>query len=318
MEMIESERAIAVRAAHGNAAERVVLVESLSDRVSEQFTLTIPAFRVNAGSVVAVIGPNGAGKSTLLAHLFGERSATHATVRVLGCRAGALPVRERQRIGVQWQEAGYNERYLVRDIRSLHERAYRVSRPEIFDAFDLGPLARSRFGSLSSGEKQRLQLAMAMAHSPDLLILDEPTSNLDPRFTQVFCRLLADMAQSNARFSCLVITHCADVVAICDEILMLQAGSIAHHGPRNTIIRQQFGPVGCSFTGLADARREVQLRLTRGGLSIHPKTIGQTLTVHGGEALRAAALDAARDLPLARFALWETGAADLLESINHG
>ncbi|MGP8431872.1 ATP-binding cassette domain-containing protein [Paraburkholderia fungorum] len=318
MEMIQSGRAIAGATARGDNGETPILVESLSDLVTDQFALTIPAFRVAAGTMTAVIGPNGSGKSTLLGHLLGERSTAHGTVRVLGYRAGAVPVNQRHRIGVQLQEAGYNERYLVRDIRTLHERAYEVSRPDVFDAFGVDAVAKSRFGSLSSGEKQRVQLAMAMAHSPELLILDEPTSNLDPHFRQAFCRLLADMAQGNASFSCLVITHAAEVVAICDEILMLQAGSIAHHGLKDAIVLQQFGPVGCAFTGAADVRREAEQRLLRGGAIIRPKTTGDTLTVFGDEDLRAAALEVACQLPLLRFTVWNTNAADLLESINHG
>jgi ABC-2 type transport system ATP-binding protein len=308
-----------VRATHNEAFS--IQVDSLSDRVTDRFALTIPAFRVAAGRVIAVIGPNGSGKSTLLAHLLGERKTQHGNVRVLGHDGGNLPVGERQRIGVQLQEAGYNERYLVRDIRTLHERAYEVSRADIFAAFDVDVLAKSRFGSLSSGEKQRVQLSMAMAHAPELLVLDEPTSNLDPHFKRSFCRVLADLRRTNLQFSCLVVTHASEVVAICDDILMLRAGSINRYGPKDAIVRQQFGPVGCAFTGNSNERREAEQMLAHhapgNASTLHSVTSADTLTVFGDPWLRAAAHETASRLQLARFSVWDTNASDLLESINH-
>jgi ABC-2 type transport system ATP-binding protein len=299
-----------------------IQVDSLLDRVTDRFALTIPAFRVAAGTVIAVIGPNGSGKSTLLAHLLGERKTRHGNVRVLGHGGGKLPVGERHRIGVQIQEAGYNERYLVRDVRTLHERAYEVSRAETFAAFDIDALAKSRFGLLSSGEKQRVQLSMAMAHAPELLILDEPTSNLDPHFKRSFCQVLADLRRTNPEFSCLVVTHTPEIVAICDEILMLRAGSIGQYGPKDAIVRQQFGPVGCAFTGNANERREAEQMLAHHApgqaSTLHSKTSADTLTVFGDQWLRAAAHETASRLQLARFTVWDTDASDLLESINHG
>jgi ABC-type multidrug transport system ATPase subunit len=301
---------------NGNATPSIV-IDSLSDTVTDNFVLTIPALRVAPGKRTALIGPNGSGKSTLFAHLLGERTASHGTVQVLDHEAGQLPVADRQRIGVQLQEGGYNERYIVRDICTLHKRAYSISRDDVFQALDLANLAKRRFGTLSSGEKQRVQLAMAIAHAPDLLLLDEPTSNLDPHFRHAFCSLLADCARANPAFACLVITHAREVVAACDEIVVLRAGSIDQYGPKDLVVRRHFGPYGCAFTGCEAVRSRAELALARAGSIQRVMTRGDTLTVFGGEWLHSTATALANALPVERFSVWKTDAFDLLESIDH-
>jgi ABC-2 type transport system ATP-binding protein len=294
-----------------------IAIESLLDYVNDHFVLTIPAFRVAPGKRTALIGPNGSGKSTLLAHLLGERTASHGTVQVLNHAAGQIPVADRQRIGVQLQEGGYNERYLVTDICTLHKRAYSVSSNDVFQAFAVADLAKRRFGTLSSGEKQRVQLAMAIAHMPDLLLLDEPTSNLDPHFRHAFCSVLADCARANPMFACLAVTHAREVVAACDEILVLRAGSIDQYGPKDLVVRRHFGPYGCAFTGCEAVRSRAELALARAGSVQRVSTRGDTLTVFGGEWLHSAATALANALPVERFSVWKTDASDLLESIDH-
>lgn len=295
-----------------------IVIDSLLDRVTDQFVLTIPAFRVAPGKRTALIGPNGSGKSTLFAHLLGERTASHGIVQVLHHPAGQLPVADRQRIGVQLQEGGYNERYLVRDICTLHKRAYAVSRDDVFQAFDVAELAKRRFGTLSSGQKQRVQLAMAIAHAPDLLLLDEPTSNLDPHFRHAFCSLLADCAHANPVFACLAVTHAREVVAACDEIVVLRAGSIDQCGPKDLVVQRHFGPYGCAFTGCEAVRSRAELALARAGNVVRAATRGDTLTVFGGDWLYSAAIALANTLPVERFTVWKTDASDLLESFDHG
>ncbi|MBV8753539.1 MAG: ABC transporter ATP-binding protein [Hyphomicrobiales bacterium] len=302
---------------HAGDPDLRIDIDALHERVGGKFELTIPGFRLPPGRVTALIGPNGSGKSTLLSYLLGMRTATRGSIRVLGHQPGKLPIRERVRIGVQLQDAGYNDIYLVRDIRKLHQAAYPRSRDDVFQAFGVTELGASRFGSLSSGEKQRVQLAMAMAHGPDLMIFDEPTSNLDPHFEGVFCELLRKQAAENATLACLFVSHSPRAVAVCDDVLFLRAGGVEHYGRKEVVVDDMFGSVGCSFTGRAEARAAVERALASVPDIRARRTRDETLTVHGGEGLREAASAAARNIELDRFMVWSTDASDLLESIKN-
>jgi len=296
------------------ACEATVEVHNLHCAPSPAFALILPAFRLPPNCLTALIGPNGSGKTTLLSCVLGSRPAGHGTVQLFGHPVRQLPVAKRARIGVQLQDVGFNEQYKVQDIVKLHRLVYAASDPAIFDAFRIAELDAKRFGALSSGEKQRLQLAMAMAHRPELMIFDEPSSNLDAYFEGVFCDLLTRARHDGA--SSIFITHSPRVVAISNQILFLRDGRVEHQGPQRELISKLFGPVGCLFAGNSAAQSHVQsalaavpgvrFRLTRDGLQ-----------AFGDAPLRRAAIEAAAQVELERFALWSPDAADLMQEVKN-
>src|SRR4051812_47733852 len=137
---------------------------------------------VARGEIFALLGTNGAGKTTTLEVLegFGTRSA--GTVSVLGLDPATERAALRPRMGVQLQEGGFVEELTVRETLALWQRL--VDRPDrpgrLLDRFELTGRADVPVGKLSGGERRRLDLAMAVWGSPELVILDEPTTGLDP------------------------------------------------------------------------------------------------------------------------------------------
>ena len=292
-------------------------VNSLHASLSADFALTIPAFRLRQGEMTAVIGPNGSGKTTLLSFLLGVRRASEAKLSLLDDSPQQLSRATRLRLGVQMQHAGYNDLYLVRDIMQMHQSLYPITRTDVFAAFQIEELLKKRYGSLSSGQQQRLQLAMALAHSPDLAIFDEPTSNLDPHFEQIFCGLLQQQATANPQFSCLFITHSPRMVSICDRILFLRAGKIEHHGSKQSLVNDLFGSFACAFNGTPEVLTQVEMAF-KGAQGLRKQNMrGETLTYYGDASLKPIAIAAAAQADLQLFTMWTPGAADLLESIKH-
>ena len=150
--------------------------------------LTIEA----GGQIVGLLGPNGAGKTTLVEILEGLRPSTSGTVSVLGLDPTRAPAALRARIGVQLQSTAFMPDLTVFETLRLYGALYpkALAPASVLKRVDLEDKAKATARSLSGGQKQRLALAMAMLHDPDLYILDEPTTGLDP------------IARASTRWSC--------------------------------------------------------------------------------------------------------------------
>ncbi|WP_214415291.1 ATP-binding cassette domain-containing protein [Sphaerisporangium fuscum] len=143
---------------------------------------------VEAGGLVAFLGPNGAGKSTCLRILTTLLPPTSGTATVAGHDVTADPAGVRARIGYVGQKNSAGESYRVLDELVTQGRCYGLSRAqarlraeEVMRMLDLEPLARRTPGTLSGGQRRRLDIALGLVHRPDLLFLDEPTTGLDPQ-----------------------------------------------------------------------------------------------------------------------------------------
>ncbi|GAA3708135.1 ATP-binding cassette domain-containing protein [Nonomuraea antimicrobica] len=143
---------------------------------------------VEAGQLVAFLGPNGAGKSTSLRMLTTLLPPTSGTALVAGHDVTREPGAVRARIGYVGQRNGAGEDQLVRDelvtqgrCYGLHPREAATRADELLDLLDLTSLAKRVPGTLSGGQRRRLDIALGLVHRPDLLFLDEPSTGLDPR-----------------------------------------------------------------------------------------------------------------------------------------
>jgi putative ABC transport system ATP-binding protein len=192
---------------------------------------------LQAGESVALLGPSGSGKSTLLWHLAGLLSPTAGTVRVEGVDLAGLSPRElaafrRATVGVMLQGPGRNllpYETALGNVRYASSGDAGMSARELLVAVGLGSLAGQRAGRLSGGEAQRLALAVALANGPRLLLVDEPTSQLDPRSAQDVLELLARAGREWGT-TVLAVTHDGAVAAALGRTVSIQDGRVSAAG----------------------------------------------------------------------------------------
>ena len=183
------------------------------------------SFDVQAGEVYALLGPNGAGKSTIVEILEGHRTATSGEVSVLGFDPAKAERDFRDRIGVVLQSSGVENEFTVREVVDLYASAYRSRRTmdEVLALTGLEAKADERVGSLSGGQRRRVDLALGIVGNPDLLFLDEPTTGFDPSARRLSWDLIEQMCDGGT--TVLLTTHYLDEAEhLADRVGVLGAG----------------------------------------------------------------------------------------------
>jgi len=198
---------------------------------------------VPKGSIYGFLGPNGCGKSTTLRMLTGLLSPSEGDIDVLGLRIPEQAEALRMKIGYMTQKFSLYEDLSVKEnlqfigqIFGLPARALKPRVAELGSVYHLNELMKQRVGSMSGGQKQRLALAAAVMHKPDLLFLDEPTSAVDPQSRRDFWEQLFDL--SDAGTTILVTTHYMDEAERCHGLAIMEAGEIKADGPPDALMAQ--------------------------------------------------------------------------------
>lgn len=223
-------------------SEIVLHAEGLEKRYGDTMALRGIDLRIRAGGVVGLVGPNGAGKTTLVEIAEGLREPSGGRIAVFGLDPAGSGGRLRERIGVQLQATSLPDRLRVAETLRLFASFYRHSRPvgEVLQRVGLGGADRQFTDRLSGGQRQRLSLGMALVHDPELLLLDEPTTGLDPEGRR---RLHADIeALRNEGRTVLLTTHyIEEAEKLCDRVLMIRDGAIVADGAPFELVRRAGG-----------------------------------------------------------------------------
>jgi len=200
---------------------------------------------VHRGEIFGLLGANGSGKTTTIRMLCGLLAPTSGDANVVGYDVVRDPERVRQRIGYMSQRFGLYEDLTVQENLRFYSGLYglrgdeaRVRIAELLEELDLGPRSRQLAGTLSGGWKQRLALACATAHRPDLLFLDEPTAGVDPASRQRFWNQIGAFAARGTAI--LLTTHYMDEAARCARLAFLLAGRLIADGTPDEIT-EHFG-----------------------------------------------------------------------------
>ena len=189
------------------------------------------SFEVGEGEVYALLGHNGAGKSTTVEILEGHRSRTAGEVTVLGHDPGRAGREFRDRIGIVLQTAGVEDELRVAEAVEVYGSCYRRRRPagEVIELVGLGPQADRRVGALSGGQRRRLDLALGIVGTPDLLFLDEPTTGFDPAARRNAWSLIRQLCSGGT--TVLLTTHYLDEAEhLADRVGVLVAGKLVAEG----------------------------------------------------------------------------------------
>lgn len=202
--------------------------------------LTDISFSVNEGEIFGLLGPSGAGKTTILNLLTGRLLPDAGTATLWGKDCSKLDAATLRRIGTVLDQDGLYERLTCYDNLLLYAQLYGIPRNTILPVLEkvkLQDAARKTVRQLSKGMRQRLVLARAMLHSPNLLFLDEPTSGLDPATMQEIHRLLLDL--KNQGTTIILTTHnMQEATALSDTVVLLNNGQIVEEGtPKGICLR---------------------------------------------------------------------------------
>jgi ABC-2 type transport system ATP-binding protein len=215
--------------------ETVVQVRDLVRRFGAFTAVDHVSFEVHRGEVFGMLGPNGAGKTTTFRMLCGLLSVTGGTLRVAGVDLRRARAEARQRIGYVAQKFSLYGQLSVAENLGFFAGAYGLRGPRKRDRidwalreFDLGSLGSVSSGDLPGGFKQRLAMAAALLHEPEILFLDEPTSGADPLARREFWRRITALAERGV--TVIVTTHFMEEAEYCDRVAILDAGRVLARG----------------------------------------------------------------------------------------
>jgi ABC-2 type transport system ATP-binding protein len=192
---------------------------------------------VHEGECFGLLGPNGAGKSTTIEIIEGLVEATAGEVEVLGRRWGEDDAAIKERIGISLQETRLPEKLLVREIITLFRSFYRngLEPDEVIRRVSMEEKAQARVGKLSGGQRQRLAVACALVGDPELLLLDEPTTGLDPQSRRQLWELIHDF-RGRGRTVLLTTHYMDEAERLCDRVAVVDHGKVIALGtPRELI-----------------------------------------------------------------------------------
>ncbi len=227
----------------------VIDVSGLSMAYGSRVVLREIDLQVARGEVIALLGPNGAGKTTTIEILEGLRKPTAGTVRVLGVDPLHADLHHRARVGVVLQSWRDHARWRVREFLHhlfvLHapflddDPSWTVD--ALLERVGLAEHHRARIGSLSGGQRRRLDVAVGLVGRPELLFLDEPTVGFDPHARREFHELMHELADSRATTILLTTHDLTEAERLADRILILDGGRISADGSADELAREVAG-----------------------------------------------------------------------------
>jgi len=231
-------------------------VKDISKSYGEQKALDAVTFSINKGEIVGFLGPNGAGKSTLMKILTTYLTADEGSALVNGNDVASQQKAVQRSVGYLPE---HNPLYLdlyVREYLAFNADVYKVAKSriqEVIDLTGLTPESHKKIGELSKGYRQRVGLATALLHDPEVLILDEPTTGLDPNQLVEIRELVKNIGRDKTVF---LSTHIMqEVEAICDRVIIINNGKIVTDKKLNNLVQDKEQIIEVEF----DHRVEVQL-----------------------------------------------------------
>ena len=221
--------------------ETVVAVRDLVKRYGELVAVGGISFEVKAGEIFGLLGPNGAGKTTTVECLEGLRVPDSGEIRVLGEIPSPGNRRLKARLGIQLQGTAFLPRLTVEETLKLFAALYPRHRPidELLELFALGEKKNTLVKDLSGGQRQRLAVALALVNDPELLVLDEPTTGLDPSARRALWDLISSL-KSEGKTVLLTTHYMEEAEYLCNHVLILDRGRLIALGSPEDLVRKHF------------------------------------------------------------------------------
>lgn len=226
-------------------AAPAIVAQGLTRKFGDFTAVDDVSFTIERGEIFGFLGSNGCGKTTTMKMITGLLGITEGRAELLGQPVEASDLKTRTRVGYMSQSFSLYEELTVRANLELHARLYRVPTGEVnrcveeaLEHFDLLDVADQMPSNLPFGLRQRLQLAAASLHRPEVLILDEPTSGVDPTARDRIWHLLGDLSRRNG-VTIFVSTHFMNEAERCDRISLMHAGKLLAIGTPQELRRSK-------------------------------------------------------------------------------
>jgi len=256
------------------------------------------SFEVEQGEFFGILGPNGAGKTTTLEILEGLREPDSGELSVLGLAPWPRNPALLPRMGVQLQASSFFERLTAREQMRTFASLYGVSAKradEMLGTVGLADQADVKGEKLSGGQAQRLSIACALVHDPELVFMDEPTGALDPQARRNLWDLLRQI-NADGRTVVLTTHHMDEAETLCDRVAIMDHGKILELGPPAALVRGLDHPVRISIeSGLLDAAQARALavgpRAAAPGVGVTDDGVSLTIATHDPAAVLAGLVD---------------------------
>ena len=214
----------------------IIEITHLSKHFGDVQAVQDLSFRVKAGELFAFLGINGAGKSTTINIMCGQLSKDAGTVKIGGIDLDSDPDSIKRSLGVVFQNSVLDKDLSVQDnlqsraaLYGIRGKAFRERLTELAGLLEFEDLLKRTVGKLSGGQRRRIDIARALLHRPKILILDEPTTGLDPQTRSILWQVIGDLRKSEG-MTVFLTTHYMEEAADADYVVILDSGKIAAEG----------------------------------------------------------------------------------------
>ncbi|MCM1546594.1 MAG: ABC transporter ATP-binding protein [Clostridiales bacterium] len=216
--------------------EKVIEIENLHKSFKDVHAVNGLSFSVYEGQLFAFLGINGAGKSTTISIICGQLQADSGSVKVNGTDINADARSVKRDLGVVFQNSALDKQLTVLDnlkyraaLYGINGEKFKTRLEELSALLDLQPILKRTLGKLSGGQKRRVDIARALVHSPKILILDEPTTGLDPQTRKNIWEVIGTLRKRDG-VTVLLTTHYMEEAADADRVVIIDGGKIVAEG----------------------------------------------------------------------------------------
>ncbi len=255
--------------------EHIIEIEHLQKRFGEVHAVNDLGFHVKKGEFFAFLGVNGAGKSTTINILCGQLPKDSGSVKICGENLDEDPDAIKRKLGVVFQSSVLDKDLSVLDnlksraaLYGIRGAAFAARLSELARTLEFENLLKRPVGKLSGGQRRRIDIARALLHRPEILILDEPTTGLDPQTRSLLWRVVRELRESEG-MTVFLTTHYMEEAADADYVVILDHGKIAAEGTPLTLKNTYTGDfitlygvseadvqaLGAPYTAIRDAFR---------------------------------------------------------------
>lgn len=214
----------------------IIQIEHLKKTFGDVKAVNDLSFHVKKGELFAFLGVNGAGKSTTISIICGQLRADSGAVQIKGINAEKAGGQTKRLLGVVFQDSVLDKPLTVKEnlksraaLYGITGRAFEERLKELLELLEFGDYLNRPVGKLSGGQRRRIDIARALLHRPEILILDEPTTGLDPQTRQLIWQVI-ERLQKEELMTVFLTTHYMEEAANADYVIILEKGSIAAEG----------------------------------------------------------------------------------------